>query len=104
NYIQNKKDYMKFIVPYIIIFILSGFMTYAQRIESTGIISNGGTLKVKGAISSTENSAKILNSGRIVVEGNAYVNQDTLGGRVEFYGSSNLSTNFIPKLVYKDVK
>ncbi len=94
---------MKKINIYIIIFILSTLIALSQRIESTGTINNSGTLKVKGGITSTQNNARIENSGKIIIDGNAYINQDTLKGRVEYIGSDNIPTFFVPKLVYFDV-
>ncbi len=46
----------------------------------------------------------IINSGRIIVKGQANLAQDTIGGRVEYIKSNNSQTQAIPQIVYNELK
>ncbi len=77
----------------------------AQRLKSTGKIRNNGKgkIKVEGALESKDNGAVIENKGKIIIEGNANINQDTLGGYVEYNWNENVAFQYVPSLFYKNV-
>jgi hypothetical protein len=93
------------LLPYIVIIslFLSAAGLQAQLLDSKGTINNNGTIKVKGVLQSTDKGARILNTGFLIIEGNAFINQDTLNGRVEFNRDDNVPYQFIPQLYYENV-
>ncbi len=46
----------------------------------------------------------IINTGKIIVHGQARLTQDTIGGRVEYVKSVNSQTQTIPQIVYNELK
>jgi hypothetical protein len=77
----------------------------SQTLKSQGRIVNTGKGKitVKGALQSKDNGAVIENEGKIIIEGNAEINQDTLGGYVEYNWNENVAYQYVPSLHYKNV-
>lgn len=94
----------KIYIVILLIFISFGFAE-AQMLKSKGrIVNNGrGTITIKGGLQSKDNGATIENDGKIIIEGNADINQDTLGGYVEYNWNENVAFQFVPSLHYKNV-
>jgi len=79
-----------------------------QGLVNNGIICNQGVIKVRGVLqSSGQGSGKeegIDNEkGVLVVEGNAFVQQDSLLGRVEFVRDRDGFIQIIPSITYASV-
>lgn len=90
----------------LILLILSSFgFAEGQMLKSKGKIVNTGkgTITVKGGLQSKDNGALIDNDGKLIIEGNADINQDTLGGYVEYNWNENVAFQFVPSLYYKNV-
>lgn len=69
-------------ISLILLITLSVIAVQAQILDSKGTISNKGVIKVKG---------------------NAFISQDTIGGRVEYLKNINSQIQIIPQIVYNEI-
>ncbi len=88
-----------------LLFLSSFGFAESQMLKSKGKIVNTGkgTITIKGGLQSKDNGAVIKNDGKIIIEGNADINQDSLGGYVEYNWNENVAYQFVPSLYYKNV-
>lgn len=91
-------------IAYILIFLMfCGIKLNAQVLDSKGTINNTGTIKVRGMLTSDQ-GGKIQNEGRLIIEAQSKIDQDTLNGKVEFALKDNVAWQIVPQLVYKNVE